>query len=47
MENKSLVNGSRMALNGLNGTRKADGANNCAEVSCNPFPTYISVLYSI
>lgn len=30
MENKSLVNGLQMALDGLNATVKADGANNCA-----------------
>lgn len=28
MENKSLVNGSKMALDGLNATLKAEGANN-------------------
>lgn len=32
MESKSLVNGSQMALDGLNATVKAGGANNC--VTC-------------
>lgn len=29
LENKCLVNGSQMALDGLNATLKVDGDNNC------------------